>query len=180
MFRSTFCILACDVDSRSTNRKSIQQNFTKQHVCYIGSHRDVKVTSTYYVGTCSPMPSFLLLQMYQRNCENPPVHRDFPPISGRISWARQLMRRIRNPMDIFERHPSCLKTQEAIKIICHFNQLATVLVEFEILYHKGWLKQVEIAKTGMYYALWLLRTCDLCSATRCAESCYRLQICRVL
>ena len=89
--------------------------------------------------------------MYQRNCENPPVHRDVPPISGRIGWARQLMRRIRNPMDIFERHPSCLKTQEAIKIICNFNQLATVLVEFEILYHKGWLKQVEIAKTGMYY-----------------------------
>ena len=91
--------------------------------------------------------------MYQRNCENPPVHRDVPPISGRISWARQLMRRIRNPMDIFERHPSCLKTQEAIKIICNFNQLAAVLVEFEILYHKGWLKQVEIAKTGIYF-LW--------------------------
>ena len=95
--------------------------------------------------------------MYQRNCENPPVHRDVPPISGRISWARQLMRRIRNPMDIFERHPSCLKTQEAIKVICNFNQLAAVLVEFEILYHKGWLKQVEIAKTGIY--LHCIRSC---------------------
>lgn len=109
------------------------------------------------MGACSPLPFFLLLQMYQWHCENPPVHRDVPPISGRISWARQLMRRIRNPMDIFECHPSCLKTPEAIKIICNFNQVATVLVEFEILYHKGWLKQVEIAKTGMYFVmcLWL-------------------------
>ena len=77
------------------------------------------------------------------------MHRDVPPISGRIAWARQLMRRIRNPMDIFQKHPSCLKTPEAAKIIRNFNQLATVLVEFEILYHNGWLKQVEVAKTGM-------------------------------
>lgn len=52
-------------------------------------------------------------------------------------------------MDIFQKHPSCLKTPEAAKIIRNFNQLATVLVEFEILYHNGWLKQVEVAKTGM-------------------------------
>ena len=77
------------------------------------------------------------------------MHRDVPPISGRIAWARQLTRRIRNPMDIFQKHPSCLKTPEAAKIIRNFNQLATVLVEFEILYHNGWLKQVEVAKTGM-------------------------------
>ena len=51
-------------------------------------------------------------------------------------------------MDIFQKHPSCLKTPEAAKIIRNFNQLATVLVEFEILYHNGWLKQVEVAKTG--------------------------------
>ena len=76
------------------------------------------------------------------------MHRDVPPISGRIAWARQLTRRIRNPMDIFQKHPSCLKTPEAAKIIRNFNQLATVLVEFEILYHNGWLKQVEVAKTG--------------------------------
>ena len=60
-------------------------------------------------------------------------------------------------MNIFEQHSSCLKTPEAYKIIRNFNQLATVLVEFEILYHKGWLKQVEIAKTGV----WLyVRVCD--------------------
>lgn len=51
-------------------------------------------------------------------------------------------------MDIFQKHTSCLKTPEAAKIIRNFNQLATVLVEFEILYHNGWLKQVEVAKTG--------------------------------
>ena len=51
-------------------------------------------------------------------------------------------------MDVFEKHPSCLKTTDAHKIIRHFNQLATVLLEFEVLYHRAWSKQVEIAKTG--------------------------------
>lgn len=80
-------------------------------------------------------------------------------------WARQLMRRIRNPMDVFERHPPCLKAPEASKIIRNFNQLATVLVEFEILYHNGWLKQVEVAKTGVQLAFQSLSVNYLCNMT---------------
>ena len=96
----------------------------------------------------------LMFQLYQRNCENPPIQRDIPPISGRIIWARQLMRRIRSPMDSFELHPTCLKTSDASKIIRNFNQLATVLVEFEVLYHHGWLKQVEVARSGIELIDW--------------------------
>lgn len=81
-------------------------------------------------------------------------------------WARQLMRRIRNPMDVFERHPTCLKAKpEASKIIRNFNQLATVLVEFEILYHNGWLKQVEVAKTGVQLAFQSLFVNYSCNMT---------------
>ena len=62
-------------------------------------------------------------------------------------------------MDIFEKHPSCLQTPDAHKIIRRFNQLATVLLEFEILYHKAWCKQVEVAKTGGALGLELRLTC---------------------
>ena len=76
------------------------------------------------------------------------VCRDMPPIAGRINWVRQLMRRIRDPMDIFERHPSCLLTPEAERVVNSFNQVGAVLVKYEMLYHEAWIKQVEVAKTG--------------------------------
>lgn len=59
------------------------------------------------------------------------------------------MRHIRDPMNVFEAHTSCLKTKEARVIIKNFNRMATVLVEFEMMYHRAWVKEVEIAKTGM-------------------------------
>lgn len=92
-------------------------------------------------------------QLYQQSCENPVVCRDMPPIAGRITWARQLMRRIRDPMNVFEKHPSCLSTQEAQKVINTFNRVAAVLMEYEMVYHKAWLEQVEIARTSTYLTL---------------------------
>ena len=41
------------------------------------------------------------LQLYQRCKDDPPIPRDMPPVAGKIAWARQLYRRIQEPMDIF-------------------------------------------------------------------------------
>ena len=49
-------------------------------------------------------------RMYQRLSEEPPVSRDMPPICGKIMWARQLFRRIHEPMTIFQKNsPEILK-----------------------------------------------------------------------
>ncbi|KAL5021558.1 hypothetical protein ScPMuIL_000713 [Solemya velum] len=95
----------------------------------------------------------MVSKIYQKNKSDPPVARDLPPIAGKISWARQLYRRIQEPMEIFQKYPKILEGPEAKKIIKNFNKLAKVLLEFEILYHRGWLRQVEAVKEGLQASL---------------------------
>ena len=64
--------------------------------------------------------------------------------SGKIAWARQLFRRIQEPMEVFQQHHAILQGLEAKKIIKSYNRLAKVLLEFEVLYHRGWLRQVRL------------------------------------
>ncbi|XP_053402509.1 dynein axonemal heavy chain 5-like isoform X4 [Mercenaria mercenaria] len=96
----------------------------------------------------------MVSKIYQKNKNEPPVARDLPPIAGKISWSRQLFRRIQEPMEIFQQQPSLLEhSPEAKKIIKSFNKLAKVLLEFEVLYYRGWLRQVEAAKSGLAASL---------------------------
>ncbi|XP_019624088.1 PREDICTED: dynein heavy chain 8, axonemal-like [Branchiostoma belcheri] len=88
-------------------------------------------------------------KLYNQHREDPPIPRDMPPVAGKIAWARQLFRRIQGPMDVFKKHPTILKQPEAQKCIKTYNRLASVLMEFEMLYHRGWLKQVDLIKTGL-------------------------------
>jgi dynein heavy chain len=49
-------------------------------------------------------------------------------------------------MEIFQQQPSLLENSpESKKIIKSFNKLAKVLLEFEVLYYRGWLRQVSIS-----------------------------------
>lgn len=64
-------------------------------------------------------------------------------------WARQLYRRIQVPMDLLSKEaPHVLKSNDAKRIIRNYNKVAKVLLEFEVLYHREWLRQVEGAKAG--------------------------------
>ena len=90
---------------------------------------------------------------YQKNKSDPPVARDLPPIAGKIAWARQLFRRIQEPMETFQQHPTILQGPDAKKIIKNFNKLAKVLLEFEVLYHRGWLRQVSLTLEHSVYRI---------------------------
>ncbi|XP_077977872.1 dynein axonemal heavy chain 5-like isoform X2 [Glandiceps talaboti] len=92
-------------------------------------------------------------KLYQKCKEDPPVPRNIPPIAGKITWARQLYRKIDAPMKVFKKKQEVLRTQEAKKIIRNFNKMAAVLMEFEMLYHRGWYRAVETAKSGMNSSL---------------------------
>ena len=56
-------------------------------------------------------------------------------------------------MEIFQQQTKLLETSEAKKIIKNFNKIAKVLLEFEVLYHRGWLRQVEAARSGLQASL---------------------------
>lgn len=84
-------------------------------------------------------------KIYQRHRNEPPIAWDLPPIAGKIAWARQMYRRIQEPMEMFQKYPTILQTPEAKKIIKNYNKLAKVLLEFEVLYHQAWMQQVELS-----------------------------------
>ncbi|KAM4687754.1 dynein axonemal heavy chain 5 [Discoglossus pictus] len=95
----------------------------------------------------------MVSKVYTKQKNEPPLGRDLPPVAGKILWARQLFHRIQGPMDLFQQHPKILQSEEAKRIIRNYNKVAKVLLEYEVLFHRGWLKQMEVAKSGLQASL---------------------------
>ena len=57
---------------------------------------------------------------------------------GKIAWARQLYRKITLPIEHFQKRDELLKSLEGKKIVKTYNKMAAVLLEYEVLYHRGW------------------------------------------
>ncbi|KAM9637240.1 dynein axonemal heavy chain 5 [Morphnus guianensis] len=92
-------------------------------------------------------------KIYTRQKQDPPLARNLPPIAGKILWARHLFHRIQEPMESFQRRPAVLRTPDGKRIIRSYNRVAKVLTEFEVIYHRGWLQQVELTKRGLQASL---------------------------
>ncbi|XP_034335195.2 dynein axonemal heavy chain 5 isoform X1 [Magallana gigas] len=90
---------------------------------------------------------------YQKYKAEPLIPRNLPPVAGRIAWSRQLYRKIEHPMKVFKTKPEILKHPEAKKIVRNYNKMAGVLLEYEMLYHRGWCRAVEAAKGGLNASL---------------------------
>ncbi|KAI5105653.1 dynein heavy chain 5, axonemal isoform X1, partial [Silurus meridionalis] len=95
----------------------------------------------------------MISRIYSKQKTDPPIARGLPPIAGKILWARQLYRRIQEPMDLFQQQAGVLDTAEAKRIIRNYNRVASVLLEFEVLYHRAWTDQIEVAKVGLQASL---------------------------
>ncbi|XP_027953732.1 dynein heavy chain 5, axonemal [Eumetopias jubatus] len=95
----------------------------------------------------------MISKLYTKQKCDPPLARDQPPIAGKILWARQLFHRIQQPMQLFQQHPTVLQTAEAKPVIRSYNRVAKVLLEFEVLYHRAWLQQVEEIHIGLEASL---------------------------
>lgn len=85
----------------------------------------------------------MVSKLYTKQKNDPPLAHNLPPIAGKILWVRQLFHRIREPMDLFQQHPNVLQSAEAKRIIRNYNKVAKVLLEFEVIYHRGWMQQVK-------------------------------------
>ena len=84
---------------------------------------------------------------YNKHKEDPPLARNLPPISGKIAWARQLYRRVSSPVAVFQKNPQLMQLSETKKAIKHYNRLARVLVEYELVFINLWTKQIDGVKT---------------------------------
>ncbi|KAM8811434.1 dynein axonemal heavy chain 5 [Eudromia elegans] len=88
-------------------------------------------------------------KLYTTQKNDPPLARNLPPMAGKILWVRHLFHRIEEPMECFQQHPAVLQTADGKRIIRSYNRVARVLVEFEVIYHRAWLQQVEWTKTRL-------------------------------
>jgi dynein heavy chain, axonemal len=52
-----------------------------------------------------------------------------------LIWARQLLRRIEDPMKKFQANKNIMTTKESKKIIKTYNKVARALIEYETLWH---------------------------------------------
>uniref|UniRef100_A0A8C2TVC6 Dynein axonemal heavy chain 5 n=1 Tax=Coturnix japonica TaxID=93934 RepID=A0A8C2TVC6_COTJA len=120
-------------------------------------------------------------KLYTKQKHDPPLARNMPPIAGKILWARHLFHRIQQPMDSFQQHPAVLQTPDGKRIIHNYNKVARVLMEFEVIYHRGWLQTrlqasllVKSPETGELFVnfdpqiLTLIRETD-CMAYMCLD-----------
>ncbi|XP_062377845.1 dynein axonemal heavy chain 5 [Sardina pilchardus] len=88
-------------------------------------------------------------KLYQKQRDNPPIARNMPTIAGKILWSRQLFRKIELPMTLLKDKLDILKAPEMRPVIRAYNQMAAVLLEYELLYHRGWAQAVEMGQHGL-------------------------------
>ena len=92
-------------------------------------------------------------RLYERAKAQPPTVRNAPPVTASIMWARQLMRRIEEPMVKFQMNKNLMSTKESKKIVKTYNRIARTIVEFETLWHLAWSKSIEQSKAGLQATL---------------------------
>ena len=92
-------------------------------------------------------------RLYEKQKHSPPTVRNAPPVTASIMWARQLMRRIEEPMIRFQHNKNLMNTKESKKIVKTYNRIARTIVEFETLWHLAWSKSIESSKAGLQATL---------------------------
>ncbi|GAB1300831.1 Dynein axonemal heavy chain 8 [Apodemus speciosus] len=88
-------------------------------------------------------------KLYHSQKDDPPLARNMPPIAGKILWVRQLYRRINEPINYFFKNSDILSSAEGKAVIRQYNRISYVLVEFEVVYHTAWVKEIS----QLHYAL---------------------------
>ena len=68
-----------------------------------------------------------LSQLYQEQCQDPPLGFNMPPMSGKIAWSRQLFRHIEQPMELLKVQEFLLGTSQGRSVVRKYNRIALVL-----------------------------------------------------
>ncbi|EPQ12399.1 Dynein heavy chain 8, axonemal [Myotis brandtii] len=84
-----------------------------------------------------------LEKLYHSQKDDPPLARNMPPIAGKILWVRQLYRRISEPINYFFKNSDILSSSEGKAVIRQYNKISYVLVEFEVVYHTAWTREIS-------------------------------------
>jgi dynein heavy chain len=95
----------------------------------------------------------VIQHLYEKNKQSPPAMRNMTPIAGKVMWARQLLRRIEDPMKLFQNIKSIMTSKDSKKIVKLYNKVGRALIEFETLWVRAWCDSIEGAKSGLLASL---------------------------
>ena len=90
-----------------------------------------------------------VMKTYEKHKHDPPKSRNAPPVAGDILWARQLLRRIEEPMRHFATNETIMKSPASRRVVKMYNKTATALMTFETLWHQAWTNGIERSKSGL-------------------------------
>lgn len=87
---------------------------------------------------------------YERYKEDPPMARNMTPVAGAVSWSRQLLRHIKEPIDKFKSNRTIMaNTKDSKKVIRTYNKVSIALLEFEAIWLDAWKRSIDSSRAGM-------------------------------
>lgn len=75
---------------------------------------------------------------YNEERANPPIGRNVPPVIGRIMWARCLLRKVEDPMNVLKARECVINHPKVQICVKYYNYLAEILFHYQALQHKAW------------------------------------------
>ncbi|VDN95862.1 unnamed protein product [Rodentolepis nana] len=111
---------------------------------------------TRYLQICEKLMQEIasVTKQFESNYVNPPLARNMPYFAGRIAWARNLYRRLEEPMDaICTKVPKLLATKEGQELVSAYNMASAKIVGYEISAYSTWTKLVLRNLNGLSASL---------------------------
>jgi hypothetical protein len=107
--------------------------------------------STKYIDIFANFSSDLdsVAHMYETQKHEPPIARYAPPVAGRISWVRHMLKLIEVPMHKFRNHAALMLSKESKAIIKKYNKIARTFVEYEMMWERTWVNLIDEARQGL-------------------------------
>ncbi len=98
--------------------------------------------------------------MYKESRQHPPLGHNMPPVTGRISWARQLYKHLEDPMNILKQRPGLLNTPQGLAVVRKYNRVALGLTEYELLLYRAWTEHVTTANRSLQVRITICLYCS--------------------
>uniref|UniRef100_A0A3B4C567 AAA+ ATPase domain-containing protein n=1 Tax=Pygocentrus nattereri TaxID=42514 RepID=A0A3B4C567_PYGNA len=104
-------------------------------------------------------------KLYQKHKDHPPIPRNMPPVS---------VHRLVVCLNCFVRSAN-ISASEVKKIIRMYNKMAAVLVEYEVLYHRGWVNAAGLGQQGLNASLLIRHPTTKCDLQPCLPQILQLE-----
>lgn len=86
---------------------------------------------------------------YNEERANPPKEWNVPPAVARISWARSMLKKIKDPIDMLGKHPCVIGHPNAQLSVKYYNYLGSIFVHYEAMHHKAWFMYADQVRSKL-------------------------------